>query len=145
MTGTASALLPQGACGTTAAEDDGLGIPHILTISREARAAAWNRYQPPPPPPIVPRDVEVARAAEKKRRAYARIAKLKAKKATATATAMAVTMATTTTITAVVTRIPAGILADERWPGMYRVKLGRSQLSDMLNLTRARDVLASRG
>ena len=54
-------------------------------------------------------------------------------------------MATTTTITAVVTRIPAGILADERWPGMYRVKLGRSQLSDMLNLTRARDVLASRG
>jgi len=139
MTGTASALLPQGACGTTAAEDDGLGIPHILTISREARAAAWNRYQPPPPP------IEVARAAEKKRRAYARIAKLKAKKATATATAMAVTMATTTTITAVVTRIPAGILADERWPGMYRVKLGRSQLSDMLNLTRARDVLASRG
>src|SRR5262249_59610261 len=101
------------------------------------------RYQPPPPPPIVPREVEVARAAEKKRRAYARIAKLKAKKATATA--MAVTMATTTTITAVVTRIPAGILADERWPGMYRVKLGRSQLSDMLNLTRARDVLASRG
>lgn len=143
MTGTASALLPQGACGTTAAEDDGLGIPHILTISREARAAAWNRYQPPPP--IVPREVEVARAAEKKRRAYARIAKLKAKKATATATAMAVTTATTTTITAVVTRIPAGILADERWPGMYRVKLGRSQLSDMLNLTRARDVLASRG
>src|SRR5262245_37494542 len=141
MTGTASALLPQGACGTTAAEDAGLGIPHILTISREARAAAWN----PPPPPIVPREVEVARAAEKKRRAYARIAKLKAKKATATATAMAVTMATTTTITAVVTRIPAGILADERWPGMYRVKLGRSQLSDMLNLTRARDVLASRG
>ena len=141
MTGTASALLPQGACGTTAAEDDGLGIPHILTISREARAAAWN----PPPPPIVPREVAVARAAEKKRRAYARIAKLKAKKATATATAMAVTMATTTTITAVVTRIPAGILADERWPGMYRVKLGRSQLSDMLNLTRARDVLASRG
>ena len=145
MTGTASALLPQGACGTTAAEDDGLGIPHILTISREARAAAWNRYQPPPPPPIVPREVEVARAAEKKRRAYARIAKLKAKKATATATAMAVTTATTTTIIAVVTRIPAGILADERWPGMYRVKLGRSQLSDMLNLTRARDVLASRG
>jgi|SRR6516164_1507617 len=142
MTGTASALLPQGACGTTAAEDDGLGIPHILTISREARAAAWNRYQPPPPPPP---PIEVARAAEKKRRAYARIAKLKAKKATATATAMAVTMATTTTITAVVTRIPAGILADERWPGMYRVKLGRSQLSDMLNLTRARDVLASRG
>jgi hypothetical protein len=81
MTGTASALLPQGACGTTAAEDDGLGIPHILTISREARAAAWNRYQPPPP--IVPREVEVARAAEKKRRAYARIAKLQAKKATA--------------------------------------------------------------
>jgi len=74
MTGTASALLPQGACGTTAAEDAGLGIPHILTISREARAAAWNRYQPPPPPPIVPREVEVARAAEKKRRAYARIA-----------------------------------------------------------------------
>ena len=142
MTGTASALLPQGACGTTAAEDDGFGIPHILTISREARAAAWNRYQPPPPPPP---PIEVARAAEKKRRAYARIAKLKAKKATATATAMAVTMATTTTITAVVTRIPAGILADERWPGMYRVKLGRSQLSDMLNLTRARDVLASRG
>src|SRR5262249_42598603 len=143
MTSTASALLPQGACGTTAAEDDGLGIPHILTISREARPAAWNRYAPPPP--SGPREVEGARAAEKRRRAYARSARLRAKNAPATAPAMAVTMAPTTTITAVVTRIPAGILADERWPGMYRVKLGRSQLSDMLNLTRARDVLASRG
>ena len=62
-------------------------------------------------------------------------AKLKAKKATATAVA-------TTTTTA--TRIPAGIVADERWPGMYRVKLRRGQLSDMLSLTRAKDALASR-
>jgi hypothetical protein len=41
-----------------------------------------------------------------------------------------------------VTSIPAGIVADERWPKMYRVKLGRGQLSDMLSLTRAKDALA---
>jgi len=109
-----------------------------------AREAAWNRYQPPPPPPppprIAPREVEVAWAAEKKQRAYARIAKLKAKKAAATSTVMAVSVATSVTTT----RIPAGIVADERWPGMYRVKLGRGQLSDMLNLTRTKDALASR-
>ena len=94
---------------TAATSDDGLEIPHVLIISKEARAAAWNRYQPPPP--IVLRGVEVARAAERKRRSYARIAKLKAKKAAATTTAVTVSVATTTTITAVVTRIPAGILA----------------------------------
>jgi len=55
---------------------------------------------------------------------------------------MAVSVATTITTT---TRIPTGIVADERWPGMYRLKLGRGQLSEMLNLARAKDALASRG
>ena len=57
--------------------------------------------------------------------------------ATTAATAATVSAATTS-----VTSIPAGIVADERWPKMYRVKLGRSQLSDMLSLTRAKDALA---
>ena len=48
----------------------------------------------------------------------------------------------TTAATTSVTSIPAGIVADERWPKMYRVKLGRGQLSDMLSLTRAKDALA---
>jgi hypothetical protein len=116
--------------------DDGLGIPPALTISGGAREAGWGRYQPPPPPRIAPREVEVARAAEKKRRAYERIAKMKAKK-NAAAAVVAVTAATAT-----VTRIPAGIVADERWPNMYRVKVGRGQLSEMLSLTRAKDALA---
>jgi hypothetical protein len=76
--------------------DDGLGIPHTLIISK---------------------------AAAKKN----------------AAAAVAVTVAT-----ASATSIPAGIVADERRPGMYRVKLGCGRLSDMLNLARARDVLASR-
>jgi len=46
--------------------------------------------------------------------------------------------------TASVTSIPAGIVADERWPQMYRVKLGRGQLSGMCSLARAKDALASR-
>ena len=126
----------EGRATTVATNDDGLGIPPALIISEEAREAGWGRYQPPPPPRIAPREVEVARAAEKRRRAYERIAKLKAKK-NATAAVMAVSAATTS-----LTSIPAGIVADERWPKMYRVKLGRSQLSDMLSLTRAKDALA---
>jgi hypothetical protein len=35
------------------------------------------------------------------------------------------------------------IVADERWPGMYRLRLADGSLSDMVNLTRARDALAS--
>ena len=58
-------------------------------------------------------------------------------RATTAATAATVSAATTS-----VTSIPACIVADERWPKMYRVKLGRSQLSDMLSLTRAKDALA---
>jgi hypothetical protein len=58
-------------------------------------------------------------------------------RATTAATAATVSAATTS-----VTSIPAGIVADERWPQMYRVKLGRGQLSDMLSLTRAKDALA---
>lgn len=41
------------------------------------------------------------------------------------------------------TRIPrplsAGIVPDHRWPGMYRFRLPGGGLSDMVNLTRARD------
>jgi hypothetical protein len=48
----------------------------------------------------------------------------------------------TTAATTSVTSIPAGIVADERWPKMYRVKLGRGQLSEMLSLARAKDALA---
>ena len=124
----------EGRATTVATNDDGLGIPPALIISEEAREAGWGRYQPPPR--IAPREVKVARAAENGRRAYERIAKLKAKK-NATAAMMAVSAATTS-----LTSIPAGIVADERWPKMYRVKLGRSQLSDMLSLTRAKDALA---
>ena len=120
---------------TAAMYDDG-GIPHTLIPSKAAREAAWDRYQPPPPPRIAPREVEVARAAKRRRRAYERIAKLQVKKS-ATAAVMAVSAVTTS-----VTRIPTGIVSDERWPKMYRVKLGRGQLSDMLSLTRAKDALA---
>ena len=55
----------------------------------------------------------------------------------ATAAVMAVSAATTS-----VTGIPAGIVADERWRNMYRLKLGRGQLSEMLSLTRAKEALA---
>jgi len=37
------------------------------------------------------------------------------------------------------------IVADEHWPGMYRVRLSDGSLSDMTNLTRARDALAIMG
>jgi hypothetical protein len=37
--------------------------------------------------------------------------------------------------------LPPGILADATWPGMYRLVLLDGRLSDMLNLTRARDAL----
>ena len=58
--------------------------------------------------------------------------------ATTAATAATVSVATTTTVTS----IPVGIIADERWPNMYRVKLGRGRLSDMVSLARAMDALA---
>ena len=37
---------------------------------------------------------------------------------------------------------PPGILRDERYPAMYRVILPDGSLSDMLNLTRAKDAFA---
>ena len=37
------------------------------------------------------------------------------------------------------------IVADEHWPGMYRVRLSDGSLSDMTNLTRTRDALANHG
>jgi len=37
------------------------------------------------------------------------------------------------------------ILSDERYPGMYRLKRTDGTLSDMMNLTRAKDALAARG
>ena len=37
--------------------------------------------------------------------------------------------------------LPRGIVPDANWPGMYRVQLADGTLSDMLNLTRARDLL----
>jgi hypothetical protein len=36
--------------------------------------------------------------------------------------------------------LPAGILPDKRWPGMYRVRLADGSPSDMFNLTRAKDL-----
>jgi hypothetical protein len=35
------------------------------------------------------------------------------------------------------------IVPDAKWPGMYRIKLPSGQLSDMVNLTRAKDALAN--
>jgi hypothetical protein len=35
------------------------------------------------------------------------------------------------------------IAADERFPGMYRLKRADGSLSDMVNLTRAKDALAA--
>jgi len=37
------------------------------------------------------------------------------------------------------------IAADEHWPGMYRPRLSDGSLSDMTNLTRARDAFANHG
>src|SRR5262249_26244406 len=34
------------------------------------------------------------------------------------------------------------IVPDDRWPGMYRLRLPDGTLSDMVNLTRAKDALA---
>ena len=39
--------------------------------------------------------------------------------------------------------LPPGIVPDERYPGMYRLRLPDGRLSDMVNLTRARDALAA--
>jgi hypothetical protein len=39
--------------------------------------------------------------------------------------------------------LPRGIVADAQWPGMYRLRLRDGRLSDMLNLTRAKDRLAA--
>ena len=36
-----------------------------------------------------------------------------------------------------------GIVSDAKWPGMYRLKRADGSLSDMMNLARARDALAS--
>ena len=35
------------------------------------------------------------------------------------------------------------IVPDAKWPGMYRIRLRDGSLSDMTNLTRARDGLAA--
>jgi hypothetical protein len=35
--------------------------------------------------------------------------------------------------------LPKGIVPDDTWPGMYRLRLPDGSLSDMVNLTRARD------
>ena len=37
------------------------------------------------------------------------------------------------------------IVADEHWRGMYRLRLSNGSLTDMTNLTRARDALANHG
>jgi hypothetical protein len=35
------------------------------------------------------------------------------------------------------------IVPDARWPGMYRIRLPGGELTDMVNLTRAKDALAA--
>jgi hypothetical protein len=35
------------------------------------------------------------------------------------------------------------IVPDTKWPGMYRLRFADDSLSDMLNLTRAKDALAA--
>jgi hypothetical protein len=37
--------------------------------------------------------------------------------------------------------LPPGLVTDERYPGMYRLRLPAGRLSDMVNLTRARDAI----
>jgi hypothetical protein len=39
--------------------------------------------------------------------------------------------------------LPRGIVPDAKWPGMYRLRRPDGTLSDMVNLTRARDALAA--
>jgi len=39
--------------------------------------------------------------------------------------------------------LPPGIVPDEQYPGMYRLRLPDGSLSDMVNLTRAKDALAT--
>jgi hypothetical protein len=39
--------------------------------------------------------------------------------------------------------LPKPIVADAQWPGMYRLYLSNGQLTDMLNLARARDAFAA--
>jgi hypothetical protein len=39
--------------------------------------------------------------------------------------------------------LPPGLVPDERYPGMYRLRLSGSGLSDMVNLTRAKDAFAA--
>ena len=36
-------------------------------------------------------------------------------------------------------RLPPGVVPDANWPGMYRVRLSDGSLSDMVNLTRAKE------
>jgi hypothetical protein len=40
-------------------------------------------------------------------------------------------------------KLPKGIVPDSKWPGMYRIRLPDGSLSDMVNLTRAKDALAA--
>ena len=42
-------------------------------------------------------------------------------------------------------RLDPRIIPDEHWPGMYRLRLSDGSLSDMTNLTRARDAFANHG
>jgi hypothetical protein len=39
--------------------------------------------------------------------------------------------------------LPPEVVPDERWQGMYRVRLADGSLSDMLNLARAKDLVAA--
>jgi hypothetical protein len=39
--------------------------------------------------------------------------------------------------------MPPGIVPDEHYPGMYRLRLPDGSLSDIVNLTRAKDALAA--
>jgi hypothetical protein len=41
-----------------------------------------------------------------------------------------------------VANLPRGIVPDSKWPGMFRLRLADGSLSDMVNLTRAKDALA---
>ena len=38
--------------------------------------------------------------------------------------------------------LPRGIVPDAKWPGMYRIRRPDGSLTDMVNLTRAKDALA---
>jgi hypothetical protein len=41
--------------------------------------------------------------------------------------------------------LPPDIVPDEKWPGMYRLRLPNGRLSDMVNLTRAIDAVNAAG